>query len=237
MSKIHRRGLLAGAAALGLPAMNIHAAERVTPAPRSKIWTFDRLDRIGGLVPTVVGEPQIIDSPQGKAVYFNGVDDALFFDEHPLAGAETFCFEAIFRPDGGNFEQRWFHLAEVTPEIDPAIVSASTRFLFEIRVVGNEWYLDTFVAGSGYKQTLIFPERRYPIGQWYHVAQTFDGKTYQAWVNGDLQGGAEIPFKAQGAGQTSVGVRFNRIDWFKGAIAQARFTPAFVPPEAFLKLR
>ena len=71
-------------------------------APRPEIWTFDRLDRIGGLRTTIVGHPRVIKTPLGKAVQFNGVDDALFLPEHPLAGAETFTFEAIFRPGRGG---------------------------------------------------------------------------------------------------------------------------------------
>ena len=59
-----------------------------------------------------MGHPRVIDTPIGKAVEFNGVDDALVVDVHPLAGAETFTWEAVFRPDGGQAEQRWFHLQE-----------------------------------------------------------------------------------------------------------------------------
>src|SRR5262245_44243472 len=80
-------------------------------ADASVTWTFDRLDRIGGH-PTLVEEnPTVIETPLGRAVQFDGIDDALFIDNHPLAGAQRFSFEAIFRPDGGEFEQRWFHLA------------------------------------------------------------------------------------------------------------------------------
>src|ERR1700730_18545338 len=77
-----------------------------------EVWTFDRIDNIGGHPTTVLGHPRVIDTPLGKAVEFNGVDDGLQLDVHPLAGAETFTWEAIFRPDGGNAEQRWFHLEE-----------------------------------------------------------------------------------------------------------------------------
>src|SRR5262245_47939516 len=49
-------------------------------------WTFDRLDRIGGHQTTVVGEPRVIDAPVGKAIEFDGVDDAIFLDVHPLEG-------------------------------------------------------------------------------------------------------------------------------------------------------
>ena len=66
------------------------------------VWKFDRLDNIGGHKTTVLGQPRVIDSPVGKAVEFDGVDDALFIDHHPLAGAETFTWEAIFRPDRGQ---------------------------------------------------------------------------------------------------------------------------------------
>src|SRR4026209_166430 len=98
-------------------------------------WTFDRLENIGGHRTTVLGQPKVIDSPVGKAVEFDGIDDALFIDNHPLAGAATFTWEAIFRPDGGQTEQRWFHLSEKDTD---------NRMLFEIRVVGEQWYLDSF---------------------------------------------------------------------------------------------
>src|SRR5436309_957096 len=80
--------------------------------PRQITWNFDNLNRIGGLPVKVEGHPKVISSPVGKAIEFDGVGDSLFIDEHPLAGAETFTFEAIFRPDGGAEQQRWFHLAE-----------------------------------------------------------------------------------------------------------------------------
>ena len=51
---------------------------------------------------TVVGHPKVIKTPLGKAIQFNGIDDALFIPEHPLAGASAFTFEAIFRPESGG---------------------------------------------------------------------------------------------------------------------------------------
>src|SRR5436309_8012472 len=104
--KLSRRHFLATASGVALmPQVN---------AP--EIWTFDNLEKIGGHPVTVLGHPKIVDAPVGKAVEFNGVDDALLIDVHPLAGARTFTWEAIFRPDGGAFEQRWFHLAEQDPK-------------------------------------------------------------------------------------------------------------------------
>src|SRR5438128_1966313 len=41
------------------------------------LWTFDRLDRIGGHKTTVLGDPRLVDTPVGKAIEFDGVDDAI----------------------------------------------------------------------------------------------------------------------------------------------------------------
>lgn len=227
LPRLDRRTLL-GVGAAGLLVSACATVGR--PAARQTVWTFDRLSDIGGERTMVEGGPALIDSPYGQAVLFDGVDDALFIDRHPLAGAQTFTFEALFRPDGGAFEQRWFHLAEEAPAGQPP---SQTRFLFEIRVVGDRWYLDAFTRGPGYNHTLIFPERLYPCGQWFHVAQTFDGATYRAYVDGVLQGHAPLPFTPQGPGRASVGCRLNRVNFFKGAVRQARFTHAALTPEQF----
>ena len=190
--------------------------------PSRELWTFDSLKRIGGLTPRVEGSPKVIASPLGKAIQFDGVDDALFFDRHPLAGASRFTFEALFRPDGGAFEQRWFHLeSDEGPAVKPG--TGTTRMLFEIRVVENSWYLDAFMKGRGYSQVLLVPEKRCPVGRWYHVAQTYDGTTYRSFVNGQLQAEAAVPLKPQGPGRASVGIRMNRVNPFKGAVRQASF--------------
>jgi len=231
---IRRDILLGGAASL------IVGPAAASARPPAVVWTFDRLDSIGGEVVRIEGAPTVIDTPLGKAVLFDGIDDALFIDRHPLAGAATFTFEALIRPDGGDFAQRWFHLASDEPAPVPGappVTPSNTRFLFELRVVGDNWYLDAFVNGPGYKHTLIFPDKLHPIGRWHHVAQTYDGETYRAYVDGQLQGEARIAFTPQGPGRASVGVRMNRMNYFKGAIRQARFTRGALKPDAFLKAR
>src|ERR1700737_136787 len=94
MSLKHARRLALVVAAV--PAL--YAADATV---RQITWNFDNLGKIGGLPVTVEGHPKVIDSPVGKAIEFNGVDESLRIDEHPLAGAETFTFEAIFPPAGG----------------------------------------------------------------------------------------------------------------------------------------
>lgn len=197
------------------------------------VWKFDCIDAVGGVPAHVEGHPLLIDTPDGRAVAFNGVDDALIIDQHPLAGAATFTMEAIFRPDGGAFEQRWLHLAEFDPASNDA---QSPRTLFEIRVVEAKWYLDAFTTGPGYNQALVVPEKTFPVGRWYSVQQTFDGNIYRAYVDGMLQAEAPLDFKPHGAGRSSVGMRINRVSYFKGAILEAHFTPRALKVEEFLKL-
>src|SRR5919108_6060810 len=153
---------------------------RRTAAPAMEIWTFDRLDNIGGYPTTVQGEPRIIDSPVGKAVEFDGRDDALFIDNHPLAGAAAFTFEAIFRPDGGEKEQRWFHLNEL-----PATgADRENRMLFEIRVVDDKWYFDSYNQSGAANKALINRQALHPLGSWYHVAAVYDGREFSNYVDG-----------------------------------------------------
>src|SRR6185437_8982630 len=69
-----------------------------TTVPLAQTWRFDNLASLGGNPTKVLGAPQLIDTPAGKAVAFNGVDSALFVNVHPLAGAATWTWEMVFRP-------------------------------------------------------------------------------------------------------------------------------------------
>ncbi|HEY3836874.1 MAG TPA: LamG domain-containing protein [Bryobacteraceae bacterium] len=197
-----------------------------------EMWTFDRLNNIAGYPTHVEGHPRVIDSPVGKAVEFNGIDDALFIDDHPLAEASTFTWEVIFRPDkGGHPEQRFFHLQEQEQGKD-----TQNRFLFEIRVTGDEWYLDSFVMSPTGSKTLMNNSHHHPLGEWYHVAQVYDGHVYRNYVNGVLENEGELKFTPNQPGHTSVGVRINHRDYFKGAVARSRFTRGALDPSEFLKV-
>ncbi len=230
MEHVTRRAAMVGTAGLLVAA----AAPPAKRLGKAEIWQFDRLDRIGGHAVRRMGDPRIVDSPYGRATLFDGKDDALFIDSHPLAGATRFTFEALFRPEGGAFEQRWFHLeSRENPPVEPG--KGGTRMLFEIRVVDDQWYLDAFMTGQGYKQVLIVPEKRFPVGRWYHVAQSYDGSHYRSYVDGVLQAEAAMPFTPQGPGTASVGIRMNRVNPFNGTVARAAFTrDAALPPDSFL---
>jgi hypothetical protein len=200
--------------------------------PAAEIWQFDNIERIGDHKITVLGNPRVIPTPDrkapaGKAIEFNGVDDAIFFRTHPLTGAETFTWEVVFRPyRGGGAEQRFFHL-----QVD----GSDDRMLFEIRIVGEQWCLDTFVRSGPDSRTLLDRAKLHPLGAWYCVEAVYDGHELRNYVDGVLQGAGDLRSAIQGPGQTSVGVRFNKRDYFKGAIRTARFTPRALRSEEFLK--
>ena len=200
----------------------------------AQTWTFDRLDSLGGRLTTVVGHPRLIDTPAGKAVEFDGVQDALFVAINPLAGAQVFTWEAIFRPDrGGALAQRFFHLQE---QDEQTALDTANRLLMEIRVLDDRWCLDTYAHSGSGAQTLLNRELLHPLGVWHHVALVYDGKNLRNYVNGTLEESATVQLPPIGAGHTSVGVRIDRKDYFKGAILLARMTPRALPDSEFLKV-
>ena len=204
-----------------------------SPPEDSVTWRFDRLNQIGGHPTTLLGHPRVIETPSGKAIQFNGVDDAIYVDVHPLAGAETFTWEVIFRPDlGGAAEQRFFHLQERDPQTG---ADTSTRMLFEIRVIGDQWALDSLALSGTESRTLLDRTKLHSLGVWHAAAAVCDGREFRNYVDGLLQGSGPLHLTPQGAGHTSVGTRINRVNYFKGAVLEARMTRRVLAPPEFLK--
>jgi hypothetical protein len=192
----------------------------------SIIWRLDNLVSIGGNRPTLLGEPIIIESPRGKAIQFDGQDDAIVFDQNPLAGASAFTLEVVFRPDaGGEPEQRFVHLQEVDDH----------RVLVETRLTADgHWFLDTFLKSGESERTLFAKEYQHPVGQWFHAALVYEKGHMRHFVNGAKELEGAVDFKPMGGGQTSVGVRLNRVYWFKGAVEELAVTPKALSPVEFV---
>ncbi len=189
-------------------------------------WTFDNLKSINGHAVTVLGAPRVVDTPLGKALQFDGVDDAIFLETHPLAGAKEFTWEVLFRPDSdGPPAQRFFHLQEN---------GSQHRYLFETRIIDKKWALDSFANSASGSRALMDTKLLHPADKWYHVAAVYDGKEFRNYVNGQLQVAAPVTLSPQGPGRTSVGVRINKVDYFKGAIRASRFTRRALAPAEFL---
>jgi hypothetical protein len=203
-------------------------------APREQTWRFDRIDSIGGHPTHILGHPQLIGTPYGKAVQFNGVDDGLFVDNHPLAGASAYTWEVIFRPDADGPEaQRFFHLQEQDPATGKDTMN---RMLFEIRIADGQWCLDSFASSGASNRTLLNCKLLHPLGRWYRVTAVYDGKMLRNYVGDELQGEGSLELTPQMPGHSSIGVRINKVYYFKGAVLTARMVPRALKPDEFLKM-
>jgi hypothetical protein len=176
----------------------------------------------------IVGNPTMIDCSYGKAVHFDGYKDAFVLDTNILGGLLQFTVEVIMRPDtNGQREQRFLHFGEIRGE----------RVMVEMRVPTNDqWYLDTYMKSGQTGQTLVDSTKLHPLNQWYHVAFIVDQGKMEAYVNGNKELEGQIPFTPFSAGQTSIGVRLNRVNWFKGSMYKLKITPRILQPSDFMKL-
>lgn len=191
------------------------------------LWQVDNISSIGGHSTTLLGSPAVIETGIGRAVQFDGIKDGLIVDALPLAGASEFTLEITFRPDAdGPAEQRFLHLQQDGTE---------NRILIETRVQGDKWYLDTYIHSPRANLALFDPNNTHPTGRWYSAALTYDGGTMRHYVNGVEEMSGNLPFTPLGPGKTSIGVRMNRVFWFKGAVRKVRFTLRVLEPEQFLR--
>lgn len=145
------------------------------PKAEAVLWQVDNLTEIAGHRVTVLGNPTVIETPQGPAVEFNGESDALILETNPLAGATTFTVEVIFRPDpGGQEEQRFLHFQ----------AAEEHRVLVETRLNDrDEWFLDTFIKSGQSERTLQSRDTWHLLGIWYHAALVYDGREMRHYVN------------------------------------------------------
>ena len=188
-----------------------------------EIWRLDRTDAVGGHSVTVLGEPRVVEENGTKGVTFDGVDDALIVPINPIDGCKDFTIEILFRPAAdGPREQRFLHLQD----------SDQRRALIETRIDGKGgWVLDTFLGQLGQGKPLIDMKAVHPADRWYWVALRFDGKIMSDFVNGVKELEGETSFGPMVAGATSIGVRQNRVFWFKGDIREVRFHRTALPEE------
>lgn len=177
-----------------------------------------------GLILT--GNPKIITSPYGNAIWFDGIDDGIFLSGNPLKDLSSFTVELLIKPDfKGPVEQRFLHIGEIDGD----------RLLVETRSTPDgQWYLDTFIQSGQSKTTLIDPKLVHPIGKWYHIAFALDKEGYMRnYVNGKFELEGHVDFKPVNSGEMSIGVRRNKVSWYKGAIYKIKISPEVLVPEAF----
>lgn len=201
----------------------------------ASVWRLDRSDRIGGQATEVLGAPKTGPGPGGPALWFNGASDGLYVPVNPLAGVEAFTIEALFNPDAeGPKEQRFLHLQDnIGAAGDPG-----SRSLLEIRLADGTWALDGFLFSSATKGRLVLFDstKRHPAGQWTWVALVYDHGQAATYVNGVKEQEGQVAFPPTGPGRVSLGMRQNKVYWFKGGLAEVRWHATALTPEKLQRI-
>jgi len=202
----------------------------VGAAEPTVIWQLDQTVRLGGHALTVFGAPRVAKETGGQALYFNGASDGLLVPANPLEKCAAFTIEVLIKPEADGPEaQRFLHVQDEIGQ--PG--DRGSRALLEIRLAGGTWALDGFLfsALANSKLTLLDPAKRHPAGQWTWVALTYEHGHMITYVNGAQELAGEVAFAPLGAGQVSLGVRQNKVYWFKGGMREVRWHAAALKPE------
>ncbi len=195
---------------------------------KENLWFIDNLTKIGGYDVEIIGNPKIIETSIGKAVEFNGINDGLIISNSPLAEALEFTVEILFKPytDGG-VEQRFLHIQQ----------DNDNRILIELRNNNNEnWSLDTFIKSENSNKTLLDYSFVHHLNTWHHAALVYKVGKMQHFVNGKKELEGAVDYKVVNSGQTSLGVRLNKVSWFKGVIHSLKVTHKALIPEDFMEI-
>jgi len=176
----------------------------------------------------ITSNPQAVGTPYGEGVLFDGVDDGIFLDYTPLLGMSEFTVEVIMRPDtNGLAEQRFLHLGEVSGE----------RIMLETRLTDDGfWYVDGYVKCGEEYLILIDSTKLHPLNEWYNVTMVNDNGQVELFINGKSELKGSLPFNPFTKGKSSIGVRLNRVYWYKGAMHRIRITPEALSPDKLLKI-
>ena len=197
-----------------LPGTQVSAAE---PAHAStKIWLLEDTAQVGGHAATVLGAPRVIDVAGSKAVYFDGVGDGLLLPVNPLEGLATFTIEALINPSSdGQEEQRFLHAQD----------TLGSRALLEIRLKDGQWALDSFLRSEKSQENRAQLDRTklHPANCWTWVALVYTNGRMAHFINGVKEMEGAVDFPPMGPGQISLGMRQNKVFWFKGRLREVRF--------------
>jgi hypothetical protein len=187
--------------------------------PGAIIWKLKDTNLVGGYKPSIFGSPANKSDNSGSSLFFDGIDDGIVIPKIPIEGWERFTIEVLFKPDSdGPVEPRFIHFED----------KELNRGTFEVRLKGNgQWYMDTFLKNGKTNKglTLIDSSMLHSANKWYWVAMEYDGKKMSSYVNGQKELEGEVIFPAMTAGAISLGVRLNKVNWFKGSIREIRFHP------------
>lgn len=180
-------------------------------------WQLDNTTLIGNFRPLILGNPQVKKEGNESSIYFNGKTDGIVIPNIPIEGWSRFTIEVLFRPDGdGPTEPRFIHFED----------TSKNRGTFELRLSQDgQWYFDGFLKNGKTNKglALIDSTKLHPVNMWCWAALVYDGKKMYSYINGQKELEGEFNFPSMTAGNTSLGVRLNKVNWFKGEVSEIRF--------------
>ncbi|MES2773098.1 MAG: LamG domain-containing protein [Bacteroidota bacterium] len=180
-------------------------------------WRLTGTAVVGGIKPTVIGNPQIHIEGADTSLFFNGINDGLVLPGIPIEGWQQFTIEVKFKPSGdGPVEPRFMHFED----------TLLNRGTMELRLTPHrQWYLDAFLKNGKTNKglTLIDSTKLHAADKWYWAAMVYDGKKMYSYVNAQKELEGEVDIPPMSGGRISLGVRLNQVNWFKGLISEVRF--------------
>ena len=181
-------------------------------------WKINDTTLINNIIPVVLGSPKIVGDLKGKSLMFDGVDDGLIMPVNPLEGLNSFTIELLFKPAvSDSVAPRMLHIQD----------NEGNRCTIELRITKQgKWYLDAFLKNGKLNKglTLFDTSKQHLCDQWYWVALTYDGTTMMQYVDAAMESKGTVVMNTMKGGQTSIGVRLNHINWFKGQVKEIRFS-------------
>jgi hypothetical protein len=187
------------------------------------VWSADNRESVDMSKIEIFGNPTVISTPYGNAVEFHAANsERIQINQNPVADAEEFTIEVIFKPYSmpDEAQPRFFHICT------PADPNNKNTLTFETRYNSAGWYADYFirsVANGGQ----INPELTHSIGEWYHIAMVYNHNSFTGYLNGVQEASAKgntgftLPDKDAAV---SLGGRMNNCCYFDGLILKVIFT-------------
>jgi hypothetical protein len=202
----------------------------------SVTWIFDRVDTIGGYVSTPLNElPVIIETSQGKAAYFDGINDGILLHCNPIGTATKFTLEVVFKPDssdltGDKGQPRFIHICD-------SVNNNNRRVTMETRILQDQrWILDTYIKASiSMFLTQIDSTKTHTSGEWHHAAIVYSEGVMKQYVDGAEQISGSVTYQPidSASGKISIGARQDPRYWFKGAIRMIKVSKRALTPTEF----
>jgi len=214
-----------------------------TRAGAQTLWLVNNTTNIGGHPVTLRGDPRVVHTADGDSVRFNGINDGLRVSHNPLAGMSQLTVELIFKHD--RLTVPTANAPRIVHIQTPGSSAKEHRFTLETRVATNTtphtFHLDSFLRfgdAADFRCTLFNENFPHPIGEWSHMAVTYDGTNFCNYVNGRL----ELCSRMKGMtfasnGVTWIGQRANNVNYFEGEVRALRFTPRVLGTNEFMRIQ